>query len=442
MNSPSPAASGLDPHAAVSRGQRWIIAGLLAALIALGAVTEIRSAYLKRRMTDLDCYLRAAWAIRTGVDPYSVVEENGWHYCYPHFLAVMLGPLADPPPSGARIVALPWAASVAVWYFIGAVAAVAGIHFFVSTLEAGPLTPPRRFGAVWWSNRLMPFLFATPMIGRTIVRGQVDTVVLALLAGWVVNVTRGRRVMGGTFLAFAACIKIIPALLFLHPLIRRDRRCLAGVGLGLVVGLGVIPALAVGPNAAIAQSRTFLNAVVLPGVGTGSDRSRAHELTDVTTTSSQSVESVIHYLAYPDPVNRPIALATSTAHQPLVDRGCNAGGRVLARWSSAGDAFKRSGLHVALCVVMVVICPVCHLHYFIFAIPSLTGLWCGPQSRNDNAADCVHGGPGPEPLSDYAARKLDHADSRIRRDHRDRAGRGYRGLNADGRRGRRRTHRW
>ena len=90
------AVSGPDPNVAVSRGQRWIIAGLLLAVIALGAVTEIRSAYLKRRMTDLDCYLRAAWAIRTSVDPYSVVEENGWHYCYPHFLAVMLGPLAAP----------------------------------------------------------------------------------------------------------------------------------------------------------------------------------------------------------------------------------------------------------------------------------------------------------------------------------------------------------
>src|SRR5947209_14373054 len=95
----------------VSAGQRWTIAVILIAAAVLGVQVEIRSAFLTRRMTDLGCYLRAAWAVRTGGDPYTVTEQNGWHYNYPHLLAVALGPLAEPPPGAPPILALPWAVS-------------------------------------------------------------------------------------------------------------------------------------------------------------------------------------------------------------------------------------------------------------------------------------------------------------------------------------------
>ena len=39
---------------------------LLAALVLFGGLVEFRSALLTRRMTDLDVYLRAAWAVRSG----------------------------------------------------------------------------------------------------------------------------------------------------------------------------------------------------------------------------------------------------------------------------------------------------------------------------------------------------------------------------------------
>ncbi len=368
----------------MSPWQKRALIALCVAIVALGVATEIRSTRLSRRMTDLDAYLRAAWAIRVGADPYAVTEENGWHYCYPHLLAVLLGPLADPPAGAAPMIAVPWDEAVAAWYLIGAFAAMIAIHLFATAVEAGS-APTRRFGYAWWSNRLIPFLLATPMIGRTIARGQVNTVVVALLAGWIAGIVRGRRVTAGTCLAFAACIKIIPVFLFLHPLVRRDGRCLAGVGLGLAVGLVAVPVLAVGPMAAVAQTRTLLESVVLPGVGTGNDSSRAKELTGATATSSQSIQTVVHNLRNPNPLSRPAELATSTRIGHWLAAAMLVGGAIWFGGRRPATPRNEVAFAGALCVVMAVISPVCHLHYFVFAIPLVTVLWCAPRSRTSTA---------------------------------------------------------
>ena len=81
------------------RLRTWEKLGLVlffAALVAFGVLVEVRSAFLKRRMGDLGCYLRGAWAVRTGADLYSVTDDNNWHYNYPALLAILMAPLADP----------------------------------------------------------------------------------------------------------------------------------------------------------------------------------------------------------------------------------------------------------------------------------------------------------------------------------------------------------
>src|SRR5258708_38371223 len=74
---------------------------LLASAVLFGVFVEYRSAFLSRRMGDVDCYLRAAWAVRSGVDLYGLTEDNGWHYNYPPLYAILLTPLADPPSRDA-----------------------------------------------------------------------------------------------------------------------------------------------------------------------------------------------------------------------------------------------------------------------------------------------------------------------------------------------------
>jgi hypothetical protein len=365
----------------MSSFQKWFVVALALAILALGVMVEIRSVFLKRRMTDFGDYQRAAWAIRVGQDPYSVTCDNGWHYNYPPLLAILMGPFADPPVGGANVAALPYSVSVVAWYLVGVGAMLVAVHLLATAVETALLQPPRRLGHAWWGLRLGPLLLALPAAGRTLARGQVNTVVLALLAGWLCGMVCGRRITGGLCLAFAICIKVVPAFLLLHPLWRRDRRVLAGCAVGLGVGLWGIPVAVCGPTAAIEQARIFLNVTLAPGLGLGGDGSRAEELTNANTTDSQSIMSVLHNLAHPDSWIRPAEF------EPWVKMAHWAAAAVLATLTiGVVGRRKRSPQNDllfggALCVVMAVVSPVCHLHYFVFVTPLLAALWWAPRSR-------------------------------------------------------------
>ncbi len=117
MMKPQSRRSGaFDP---LNRLERSGLGLLLAGIIAFGVVTEIRSGgFLERRMTDVDTYFRAAWAVRVHRDPYQVTDSNGWHYNYPPLLAILLYPLADAPAGASRAGLLPYPLSVAIWFIL------------------------------------------------------------------------------------------------------------------------------------------------------------------------------------------------------------------------------------------------------------------------------------------------------------------------------------
>ncbi|MBI1833182.1 MAG: DUF2029 domain-containing protein, partial [Planctomycetes bacterium] len=82
----------------LSRVEKALVFGLLFVVLPLlGVMVELRSALMMRRMGDLDCFLRAAWAVRHDADLYAVTSDNDWHYNYPPFYAILMTPLADPP---------------------------------------------------------------------------------------------------------------------------------------------------------------------------------------------------------------------------------------------------------------------------------------------------------------------------------------------------------
>src|SRR5207245_4536593 len=101
--------SFLGPDRPLALWQRAGIVLLGAGFLILGTVVELRSAFMQRRMTDLDVYLRAAWAVRDGEDLYAVTDDSGWHYHYPSLLAILLVPLADQ-PAGAASAGAPYLA--------------------------------------------------------------------------------------------------------------------------------------------------------------------------------------------------------------------------------------------------------------------------------------------------------------------------------------------
>src|SRR6516162_6744952 len=119
----------------LSRLQQAFLLLLIIGVGAFGCLVELRSAFLSRRMGDLGCYLRGAWAVRTGADLYSITDDNQWHYNYPPLLAIVMAPLADPPPGSDRGGMVPYELSVAIWFALSVVFLLVGVHWLADALE-------------------------------------------------------------------------------------------------------------------------------------------------------------------------------------------------------------------------------------------------------------------------------------------------------------------
>src|SRR5438874_4947304 len=102
----------------VRRWERWALSFLFVAIVVFGALVENKSAFMERRMGDLGCYLRAAWAVRAGVSMYDVVDDNIWHYNYPPLYAILMTPLADPPAEVDHAGFVPYAVSAGIMYIL------------------------------------------------------------------------------------------------------------------------------------------------------------------------------------------------------------------------------------------------------------------------------------------------------------------------------------
>ncbi len=351
----------------------WLGLGLLMALcVAASIVTEYRSAFLRRPMTDVQVYLRAAWAARAGEDLYEVTDDNRWHYHYPPLLALAAMPLADAPAGAERSGLLPFAVSVALWYWLSVVALCLGLHVLAAALDPQAGAGSQR----WWALRLLPLLACLPPIAATLMRGQVNLFLLALLcfAGAAMLLRRSGK--AGFWMAAAACLKVIPALLLIYPLWRRDWRALAGCVLGLVLGVVVLPMAWFGPSRTVTSYVEWYNVLARPALGAGEDHVRDQELIDLTATDSQSLVAMIHNPLYLERLTRP--------HQPdaPVRLAHWLGGLLLlvltlaaAGTGSADEPRWRPLLFLgSLTLVMLILSPVCHLHYFCLAVPLVMAL--------------------------------------------------------------------
>jgi hypothetical protein len=168
---------------------------------------------------------------------------------------------------------------------------------------------------------------------------------------------------------------VIPALLVLYPLARRDWRAGVGLAVGLFALLFALPASVWGVEGTRVTYERFVDRVLLPGSLGGGDQTRARELTDVTATDSQSFQAVLHNWQHPDKAARPDKPDRITR---------------LAHWA-VGGALLFATLWVArrprprpadelivfgcLCTLMTLLTPVSHVHYYAFVLPLVGGLW-------------------------------------------------------------------
>ncbi len=350
---------------------------LLVLAVAFGGLVVKRAAFMKRRMTDVDCYLRAAWAVRTGNDLYEVQDPNDWHYNYPPLFAILMTPLADPPPGEDRVGMLPFSVSVAIWYVLSLVFLAAGVHWLASAIEKTwpGVQPPLRFSRSWWQLRLTPILACLLPVGHTLMRGQVNLLLLALLCGLAAATLQGRNHLAGWCLAGAICLKVIPAFLLLFPLWRRDGRCLLACFLGLVFLGGAIPLMVFGPSRTVHYYEKFSQVLLGPALGIGSDQSRAKEMIETTANDSQSLQAALHNTLHPIRADRP---AQPTALVRWIPRvvGVTLTGLTLAavRWRRRLTGPDTALFLGALTINMLLLSPICHLHYFSLCILVVMGL--------------------------------------------------------------------
>jgi hypothetical protein len=364
--------------------ERWAGAAFLFAFLVFGVEVERRSAFLSRRMGDLGCYLRAGWAVRTGHNPYDFPDDNAWHYNYPPLFAVLMAPLGDPPAEYDHAGMVPYAVSVAVFYALSVLCLAAAVHWLASALERSSPDPAVRATPTgcrrWWLLRTLPVLACLPCVGHTLMRGQANMVLLLCVCGLMAGLVSGRRLTAGLCLAGAACLKIYPAYLLVVPLWRRDGRCLAGAALGLLLGLFVIPAAFLGPVRTVGLYRDLGNVLVLPALGLGGDTSRADELTQVVSTDSQSFQAAIHNTLHLDR-DRRRAEAPDASRPVRLAHWIIGGTLTLLTLAAARRPGALSGDAVplwvgALVLLMILLSPVCHTHYFVLEVPLLTAfLW-------------------------------------------------------------------
>ncbi len=176
---------------------RWEMRGvyvLIATVFAFAFAVEMRSAFMARRMTDLGVYLRAAWAVRSGENIYEVTDTNNWHYNYPPLFAILMMPLAEAPAGVDGAASLPFTVSVLVWYAFGIACLIVAVHVLATALERHSLktevpTRSRR----WWSLRLIPILACLIPVAHTLMRGQVNLLLLALFCIALAALIRGQH---------------------------------------------------------------------------------------------------------------------------------------------------------------------------------------------------------------------------------------------------------
>ena len=367
----------------LSGWEKTVLWGLFVLLLLFGAIVENRSAFLRRRMTDADCYFRAAWAVRAGIDIYSVSETNGWHYTYAPLLAIALVPLASPPPGADETGMLPYPVSVAIWYALSVGCLWLAVNWLAGAL--GRAAPERwtfpRGSRAWWAIRVVPILLCLMAVGRTLSRGQANMILLLLFCGMIALLLENRRFLAGLCLAGAICIKVFPAFLILHAIVRRDFRFLAGVGTGLLIGLVLVPLAVMGPERTAAAYRRFDEVVLRPGLRIGPETTQRMELTNAA--DSQAFMALLRNYRFPARSTRPQEIDA-----PFRAAGWAVGALLAGATLAVGMRSRQSDPISAilflgtLIVIMLPISPACHVHYFVFALPLVLALVADAWERH------------------------------------------------------------
>lgn len=377
---PYPTSTVLPPgHEPLRAWERNSLFAVLLVTLAFGALVVHRSAFQDERRTDATVYFRAGWAIRNGTNPYEVPDDRKLHFAYPPVVAVFFAPLADAPPGVEREWMLPYEATISLWIALSILATFLAVHWFAQALEESAREPALRLPPVgsrrWWYNRMLPIYICIAPIGGTYSRGQITPFLLLFVAGMILATVRGKRFTSGLWLAAAMCAKIIPGLLLIFPVLRRDYRALAGVAVGLFIGIAVLPSAELGITGAVEVHEQFADHMIKPALGLGGTTTMQREMMSMKRPGCQSLKAIIHNYQHWDRETRP---DTASRFTNLAHLGISfvlvAGLMFAFGWKRSLDGIGMMTMIGGLLVVMCIISPESHTHYFCFAIPLVMAL--------------------------------------------------------------------
>ncbi|HTB83626.1 MAG TPA: glycosyltransferase family 87 protein [Candidatus Sulfotelmatobacter sp.] len=400
-----------------TRTEKIWIAVALAAFLAFGFLLEKRTALRHEPMTDIGVFCIASGAIWSGLNPYNIPDWHGWHYQYPPALAILFFPFIEPVPPELPVLApgekrtaantpygfhvsggsyyglhqdnLHFFITVAVWYLLSTLGILLSAHLLGCALEQKDWREPppeqcperRR----WWLRRLVPILVCATSLGTDLSRGQADILMLVAIAAGIYLVGRRKNFQAGLWLAFPAAIKLVPPVLIVYPFLRRQWRMAFGVIAGLFIFLLVLPAATLGVQRTKELYQCWIEVLVKPALGKGTDTSRLTELTGMGNTDNQSILTALHSWAYfKNPAERPVTASP-------VERGtASAIGIGLSLVAFYFIGFRRSDspheLEVIVGVLIalgLLVSPIIHNFYFLLMLPLVSALFDFGLSQRD-----------------------------------------------------------
>ncbi len=223
-----------------------IVGGGLVVLCALSTVGVVFAHFKWFPRVDFTMYHAAARTALAGENLYHFHERGGYlpgnlPYPYPPLLASLLSPLGK--------------LSVGLAYHIW-------VSFIVLCLALSAYLTARLVSELGARRPVLlaagAVMLSLLLLDANIYWGQVNIPVTALVAGAVLCGHRKQSVWAGVLLGFAAALKVLPVLLVIWFLARRDFKAIGAFTVTVLLGVFAIPALVAGPAWAWQMNKEWL----------------------------------------------------------------------------------------------------------------------------------------------------------------------------------------
>jgi hypothetical protein len=157
----------------------------------------------------------------------------------------------------------------------------------------------------------------------------------------------------------------------------------------------VVPSLYWGLPQAISLQKQMVDGVLHPGLGQGGDQTRAKELTEITATDNQSFQATLHnYQYWGRLMSRPGQPAAWARYAHWLLSGVLTAAILWAAgWKPDDDPVRCLMFLGSLFLLMTLVTPVSHLHYFSMALPLVMALIAAAMQRRPGSVL-----PSPLPL--------------------------------------------